>query len=144
MSLNPATEVTYRYRLALEHLKRAEKLSSLRDWVGTVAACQLSVESFAKAVIAAFEVPTWSHDPSNQLHGLLRRLPADSRDDVEKLADLAREMAPEHGRSTCGEPTAGILPSDIYGRDHASDSLHRARKARKTTQRVIRQLSIRV
>jgi len=142
MSLNPATEVTYRHRLALEHLERAERLHSLGDWVGAVSACQLSVECFAKAVIAAFEVPTWSHDPSNQLHGLLARLPAQSVDDVKKLADLAREMAPEHGRSSYGEPSAGILPSDIYREDHASDSLEKARKARKTTDEVLRQLDI--
>nr|MDO8135585.1 hypothetical protein [Candidatus Njordarchaeum guaymaensis] len=75
---------------------------------------------------------------------LLARLPAQSVDDVKKLADLAREMAPEHGRSSYGEPSAGILPSDIYREDHASDSLDRARKARKTTDEVLRQLNIMV
>ena len=32
MSLNPLAEVEYRYRLAKEHLDRASKLFSLKDW----------------------------------------------------------------------------------------------------------------
>jgi HEPN domain-containing protein len=64
MSFNPLSEVRYRYRLAMEHLKRAERLFSLRDWVGTTSSAQLAVENFAKAVIAVFEVPR-SIDRSN-------------------------------------------------------------------------------
>jgi len=72
MSFNPLSEVRYRYRLAVEHLERAGRLFSLRDWVGTISSSQLAIENFAKAVISVFEVPTWSHDPSNQLNGLMK------------------------------------------------------------------------
>ena len=65
MSLNPLSEIKYRLRLASEHLQRAERLFNLGDWVGTVSSSQIAVENFAKAVIAVFEVPTWSHDPRN-------------------------------------------------------------------------------
>lgn len=90
MSFNPLSEVEYRYRLAVEQLERAERLFSLKDWVGTVSASQLTVENFAKAVIAIFEVPTWSHDPSGQLNRLISRFPAEAMDEVEELAALAR------------------------------------------------------
>jgi len=144
MSFNPLSEVRYRYRLAVEQLERAEKLFSLKDWVATVSASQLAVENFAKAVIAAFEVPTWSHDPSNQLNSLVEKLPSDVVDDVKELASLARELAPEHGRSSYGEPSAGLVPSDMYGEEHASDALKKGKKARKIAERVLNSLDIKL
>lgn len=42
-----------------------------------MAASQPAIENFAKAVIAIFEVPTWSRDPSNQLNDLIEKLPND-------------------------------------------------------------------
>ncbi|MEM3692363.1 MAG: HEPN domain-containing protein [Candidatus Korarchaeum sp.] len=139
MTFNPLTEVRYGYKLAVEHLERAERLFSLKDWAGTVSTSQLAIENFAKAIIAVFEVPTWSHDPSNQLIG---RLPAEVTDDVRELAALAREMAPEHGRSSYGEPTVGLLPSEIYGEDHASNALRRGKEARAITERVLDMLNV--
>jgi HEPN domain-containing protein len=143
MSFNPLSEIRYRYRLAIEHLERAEKLFSLGDWVGTVSATQMAVENFTKAVIVVFEVPTWSHDPSNQLNGLTKKMPSDAVDDVKELAGLARELAPEHGRSSYGEPNEGMVPSDIYREDHASNALEKGRKARKITEKVLNKLNIR-
>ncbi|MEM4478154.1 MAG: HEPN domain-containing protein [Candidatus Korarchaeum sp.] len=139
MTFNPLTEVRYGYKLAVEHLERAERLFSLKDWAGTVSTSQLAIENFAKAIIAVFEVPTWSHDPSNQLIG---RLPAEVTDDIRELAALAREMAPEHGRSSYGEPTVGLLPSEIYGEDHASNALRRGKEARAITERVLDTLNV--
>jgi len=109
MSFNPLDEVKYRYRLAVEHLGRAERLFSLGDWVGTVSSSQSAVENFAKAVIAAFEVPTWSLDPSNQLSSLIERLPEALVEDVQELGVIVREMAPEHGRSSYGLITSTII-----------------------------------
>lgn len=48
MSVNPLSEVGYRHRLAVEQLERAERLFSLRDWVGTVSSSQLVVENLAR------------------------------------------------------------------------------------------------
>lgn len=137
MSFNPSSEVRYWYRLAVGHLERAERLFSLRDWVGAVSSSQLATENFAKAVIEVFEVPTWSHDPSSQLNSLIEKLPSDVVDEVKELAALAREMAPEHGRSTYGEPSAGLVPSDIYREGHASSALKNGRKAKKMAERVL-------
>jgi HEPN domain-containing protein len=144
MSFNPLGEVRYRYRLAVEHLERAERLFSLKDWVGAVSASQMAIENFAKAVIAIFEVPTWSHDPSNQLNSLTKKFPSDAIDDLKELAGLAREFAPEHGRSTYGEPSIGLVPSDIYKESHALNALEKGRKARKITEKVLERLNIKL
>ncbi len=143
MSLNPLSEVRYRYRLATEHLERAERLFHLGDWVGTVSSSQLAVENYAKAVIALFEVPTWDHDPSSQLEGIKARLPEEVAGDAGRLSELAGEIAPEHGRSAYGEPIAGLTPSDIYGEDHAKDSLEKAGEARDITDKIFSRLNIR-
>jgi len=142
MSFNPLSEVRYRYRLGIEHLERAERLFSLKDWVGTVSASQLSIESLAKAVIAIFEVPTWSHDPSGQLSGLLAKIPDDVVEKVKTLVAFAREIAPEHGRSSYGEPTAGLVPGDIYKKEHASSALEEAKKAKETVEIVLERFDI--
>lgn len=144
MSFDPLGEVRYRRRLALEQLERAKKLFSLKDWVGTISSSQLAVENFAKAIIAAFEVPTWSHDPSNQLNSLINRLPSGLVEDARELAVLAREMASEHGRSSYGEPNAGLTPSDIYREDHASSALNKAKKAKMIAEKVLHKLNIRL
>jgi HEPN domain-containing protein len=144
MSINPLNEVKYRHRLAIEHLERARKLFSVKDWVGTVLSSQPAVENFTKAVISAFEVPTWSHDPSNQLKSLIDRLPTDLVEDVQELAVATREMAPEHGKASYGEPTAGLTPSDIYEEEHASNALKKTEKARKIAEKVLERLNIRL
>jgi hypothetical protein len=52
--IDPINEVRYRYRLANEHLERAEKYCSIDNWAGCVHYSQLAVENFAKAVIAIY------------------------------------------------------------------------------------------
>lgn len=142
MSLNPIGEVRYRVRLAMEHVGRAERLFELGDWVGVVSTAQLAVENFTKALIAVFEVPTWSHDPSTQLLRLLNRLPPGLVSDVEELARLAREMAPEYGRTAYGEPSRGLTPSDLYGKEHAHEALNKAVRARDITMRTLEILEV--
>lgn len=99
-----------------------------------VSASQLAIENFAKAVVAVFEVPTWSHDPSSQLESLISRSPNDIADNVKELANLVRGIAPEHGRSTYGELSVGLLPSDIYEEVHALNTLESSSKARRIAE----------
>ncbi len=82
-------EVQYRYRLANEHLSRAERYCSIEDWAGCVHYSQLAVENFAKAIIAIYQVPTWSHDPSNQLMNIINQLPGEVRELVIELARMS-------------------------------------------------------
>lgn len=70
MGYDPSLEASYRLRLASKHLERAERLYRLSDWAGAIQLAQLAIENYARAVIDAFETPTWSHDPSSQLEGL--------------------------------------------------------------------------
>jgi len=140
MSLNPSSEVRYRHRLASDHLKRAERLFQIGDWAGTVSASQLAVENFAKAVIGAFEVPTWGHDPSSQLSGLIESLPSNTKTMAKQLASMSLEAAPEHGRSSYGEPSSGLVPSDVYNEGHATNALSNARKAKETAEKILTRL----
>jgi hypothetical protein len=41
-----------------------------------------------------------------------------------------REMAPERGKASYGEPTAGLTPTDIYEEEHALNALKKTEKAR--------------
>ena len=142
MTLNPLSEVRYRYRLALDHLRRARRMVNIEDWAGVVQSSQLAVENFAKSIIAIFEVPTWSHDPSTQLHRLKERAPESVRSFLKRLAEVSSELAPEHGRSSYGEPSRGLTPSDIYRRRHAMDSLRKAEETRKIVDKILKELGV--
>lgn len=131
MRFNPAGEVSYRVKLATRYLEEAEEAFRRRDYRGAVASSQLSAESSAKAVIALFRVPSWSHDPSHELLEVLGMLPADLRKPAEELAEIARQLAPEHGRATYGEPLRGLTPWDIYDEESASEALSKAKKAQE-------------
>jgi HEPN domain-containing protein len=140
--IDPIGEARYLFRLASGHLARAERLLTLGDWAGVVHFSQLAVENFAKAVVALYEVPTWSHDPSNQLLRLLDRVPQNLAEDLRELASISREVAPEHGRSTYGEPGEGLTPNDIYTEVHARDLVARARRAGEIAVRFFRELNV--
>ena len=88
-ALDPVEEALYRLRLASEHLKRAELALRARDWPMAVHFSQLAAENAAKAIIAVFEAPARTHDPSEQLLGLLDRLPVGLRPGAEELAEIA-------------------------------------------------------
>ncbi len=142
MSVDPVGEARYRYRLAASHLARAERLLALGDWAGVAHFAQLAVENFAKAVVALYEVPTWSHDPSNQLLRLLSRIPECLAGEVRELALIARDVAPEHGRSTYGEPGEGLMPDDVYTEAHARELAAKARRAGWIAARVFEALGL--
>lgn len=67
MEIDSSEEVVYRLNLAKEHFQAMLKRVKVDDWVGVVQASQLTVEDAAKAVIAYFMIPSWSHDPSDEL-----------------------------------------------------------------------------
>ena len=142
MSVNPMGEARYRYKLAASHLARAERLIALGDWAGAAHFVQLAVDNFAKAVVALYEVPTWSRDPSNQLLKLSSRIPQSFAGEVRELALIARDVAPEHGRSTYGEPGEGLTPDDVYTEAHARELAVKARRAGEIASRVFEALGV--
>ena len=140
MKINPLGEVSYRLKLAVHYLKDAEDAYRRGDYRGTVASSQLSTENAAKAVIAFFRIPSWSHDPAPELRELLNEFPVHTRELVEELADIAESLAPEHGRATYGEPLRGLTPWDIYNKEDADRALNSARRAIALSRRILKEL----
>jgi len=129
ISYDPKDEVRYRKELSEGFLREAERAFQLSDWRGTVANSQLASENAAKALIAIFRIPSWSHDPSDELLDIRCNMPEELQGMVEELADIVRELAPEHGRTTYGEPALGLTPWDLYSKEDAERALGLARKA---------------
>lgn len=137
LSLNPGEEALYRLELAGGYLERARKALALGDFADTMAEAQLSVENSAKAVISCFRIPSWSHDPSEELLDVMEEnqpkiiqlLGEEFLERLKGMAEKAHIMAPEHGRSTYGDIERRIPPWQIYsegdarrGLDHAEDA----------------------
>ena len=144
LKFDPSSELMFRIRLAQEYLREAEEAFSRGDWRTAVASSQLSAENSAKAVIAYFRVPSWSHDPSPELMDVIGSIPGDVRNLVEELAEVVRRLAPEHGRSTYGEPLRGLTPWDIYSAVEAEEALDMARKALGNARVILRRLGVKV
>ncbi|ADN50066.1 HEPN domain-containing protein [Vulcanisaeta distributa] len=141
---DPIDEVNYRYRLAINYLREANEAFSRGDWRGTVAAAQLSAENAAKAVIAIYRIPSWSHDPSGELEDVMANLPRNLTELVSELAVIVRRLAPEHGRSTYGEPERGLTPWEIYSRGDAEAALGMARRAVDIMRAVLKSLGLEI
>jgi len=141
---DPMDEVMYRYKLAINYLRDANEAFNRGDWRDTVANAQLSAENAAKAVIAVYRVPSWSHDPSGELQELVDRMPRELADLVIELANIAKRLAPEHGRSTYGEPSMGLTPWDIYTQGDAENALGMAKRAVEIMKAILRTLGINV
>ena len=128
MNIDPPKEVIYIVKLAKKYLEEAEKSLQRRDYRDAVLNSQLSIENSAKAAISIFHIPSWSHNPGPELRSLLKSFPKDLRKDVERLAQLSEELAPEHGRATYGEPTRGLTPWEIYSYEDAYRAISIARE----------------
>jgi HEPN domain-containing protein len=138
--LDPKSEVGYRVRLVERYLQDAEDAYRRGDFRGAVASSQLAAENAAKAVVAVYRVPSWTHDPSHELRELVDRMPQALRPSAEELAEVAELLAPEHGRATYGEPARGLTPWEIYGREDAEEALERARRALELMMVILRGL----
>jgi len=125
--IDPDHEISYRIRLAKNYLRDAEEAFIRGDYRNIVASSQLAAENAAKAIIAVYRIPSWSHDPSNELRELLSNMSMNIRSFVEELAEITESLAPEYGRATYGEPLQGLTPWEIYDRDYAGKVLEKAR-----------------
>lgn len=143
LRFTPLSEVRYRAKLAERYLADAEDAFKRGDFRGTVAASQLAAENAAKAVVAVYRVPSWSHDPSHELREAAAQMPASLKPLAEELASMAELLAPEHGRATYGEPTRGLTPWELYTREDAETALQRAKKAVELANTILKKLEIR-
>jgi len=121
-------------------LREAEDALKRGDYRGAVASSQLSAGNAAKAVIALFRVPSWSHDPSHELLEEAQQLRPELKVLAEELAEIARRLAPEHARATYGEPVRGLTPWDLYSRGDAEEALTLARRAYRLMEALLREL----
>jgi len=104
VEIDPREEVSYRLNLAIEQLEMATKRFSIEDWVGVVQASQLAAENAAKAIIAHFHLPSWTHDPSGELRIISSEIPSEFKSDIDELIEIVSTLAPEHGRTSYGIP----------------------------------------
>lgn len=131
------SEVTRRLKDARACLTSARKNLPLEEHRVVVQNAQLCIELSAKAVIAYFAEPLWSHDPSNQLLSILEERKGEIEDKfgeallkgLYELASNAEEAAPWHVWSTYGkeaENGAPISAVELCTKEAARDLLERA------------------
>ena len=140
MKIDPEAEVRYRVKLAKGYLERAKRFFSTRDFRECVEASQLASENAAKAVIALRRVPSWSHDPSDELTEVAETLPEDARSLAAELAMLARELSVEHGVVTYGRPGEGLAPWELYGEPETRRILEKAERSVELMETLLEKL----
>ena len=126
------------------YFKDAIDAFNRNDYRLTVLSSQATCEKAAKAIIAIYRVPSWSHDPSIELLDLLNDLPKDLKEDIVKLADLVHKIAPEHSRATYSEPSKSLTPWDLYDKQYAQKTLERANEAIKIMSKILKTLNIKL
>lgn len=142
MKIDPLSEVKHRFKLSIEYLKKAEKFLKSGDYKESVEASQLSIENAAKAIIALKRIPSWSHDPSDELLEVALELPDNQNILARELANLAHELAPEHGIATYGKPTEGLMPWEIYDKTKAQEAFNKAKRANELMNTILRDFKI--
>ena len=142
MRIDPKEEVDYRIKLAKQYLKSAEEAFNRKDYRATVAESQLAAENSAKAVIAFFRVPSWSHNPALELKELLNNIPQSVKHLMEELASIAEVLASEYGRAIYGEPAKALTPWEIYNEDDANSALRYAKKAFDYALFILKELGV--
>lgn len=137
MKFDPARDVEYRAKLAREYLEDAESRVNANDHKGCVQYSQLAAESSAKAVIATRRSPSRGHDPSSELLEIAPDLSPEIGRDTRRLAELSSLLAPEHGRTTYGEPDQFKTPRMLYDLDSARRAIAIARVAVEIMNRIL-------
>jgi len=142
LRFNPLSDVAYRRKLTNKYLKEAGENFKRGDYRRTVESAQLATENAAKAIIALYHVPSWSHDPSIELLELLKKLPKELEVKARKLAQIAHKLAPEHGRVTYGEPVRGVTPWELYKKKDAEEALIMAKDCVKLLREILKNMPI--
>lgn len=138
MKFDPESEIEYRIRLARDFLDEAGKMLDGGYLRGAVESSQLSAENSGKSIIAIHAVPSWSHDPSFELLDLKEKFPNDLHREIERLAEIVHELAPEHGRVSYGEPQRRIAPWEIYDKSYAEKKYNLSKEALGIAEEVLR------
>lgn len=89
-------------------------------------------------------MPSWSHDPSDELLEVAQELPSECRRLAEELARLAHELAPEHGTVTYGKPAESLTPWELYDEAKAREALRKAKRANEMMELILRRVGCEV
>lgn len=141
MRFNPAHEMEYRAQLAREYLEDAEQRFRSNDFNGCVQYSQLAAENAAKAVIASRRTPSWGHDPSFELLEVAKELESKQDRKAKRLAEISSQLAPEHGRTTYGEPERFLTPRMLYDLQTADRAIALAGEAVAIMNQIITSIS---
>jgi len=137
MRFDPIHEMEFRAQLAREYLEDAENRLRSEDFRGCVQYSQLASENAAKAVVATRRTPSWGHDPSAELLQTASELQPEQAAKARRLAELSSQLAPEHGRTTYGEPERFLTLRMLYDRQAAEEAVALAREALQIMKEII-------
>ena len=140
--MNSREEAEYRLELAKGFLERARRSLERGDLSECVSNSQLSVENAAKAVISCIRIPSWTHDPSEELRQIaelqeVRQMGREVQEELDRVAEAAHRLAPEHGRSSYGDRARRIPPWQLYSREDASEALRAAEFSCRAAKRFL-------
>ncbi|MEW6685730.1 MAG: HEPN domain-containing protein [Candidatus Edwardsbacteria bacterium] len=132
--MNNLTEVQRRIKIAERHLMETQQAFKRDDWPETVHHAQLCVENSAKAIISFFKIPSWSHDPGEELEASITKIkiPKSLEIELRNLVSYCHEMAPEHAKTNYGTITQ--LPEELYTKSEARRALKMAKDSLKTAK----------
>jgi HEPN domain-containing protein len=150
------SEIEMRLKDAEYSLRCAEDNLPLEHYTVVIQNAQLCIELSAKAVIAFYEEPWWTHDPSEQILRILEEHGEELAEmlEVEGLSALAEDAgvaAPWHVWSVYGKRTEdgtriaavdactkynGLIKGEV-----AEDLLERARRSYKTAMKFFKGVS---
>jgi len=129
LRFDPTREMEFRRELARKYLEDAEERIRSNDFKGCVQYSQLATENAAKAVIATRRTPSWGHDPSAELLEVADELESEQKRKATRLAEISSRLAPEHGRTTYGEPERFLTPWMLYNLEASERAIALAREA---------------
>ena len=136
--MNSKEEALRGTRIAERHFNEAEEALKREDYPEVVGHAQLCVENSAKAIIACFRIPSWSHDPSGELKESISALELSSEEKAKlgRVAEYAHKLAPEHGKTDYG--TRNKLPEELYEKENADEALKMAEESIEAAKKFVK------
>jgi len=126
---------------ARKYLESTEKRLLAKDWRGSCQDGQLAIETLAKAIIACFEEPKWTHKPGEQLEKLLeenkteivKTIGENLFFELEEIGTVADDVAPWHGWGTYSkiESDRIISPFKISSEEASRELVQKVRQSYK-------------
>lgn len=122
-----------------------ERMRSLKkdDYSGITQNAQMVIESCAKAIISCFAAIEWTHDPAEQLLGVIevhkdkivQRLGEKMLQNLKTFAEDVEIAAPWHGKSIYGDWERRIPAVELCTEEVARDLAARAEHSFTTAQK---------